>query len=105
MIRRPPRSTLFPYTTLFRSHVLEREEDRRLAAVVGVLVPRPGRDCEEVAARPVETDAVNDAVTGSRDHMVHGARRLAVRAGADARPQHLDVAAERRQDGAPGRWI
>src|SRR2546427_7906467 len=23
MIRRPPRSTLFPYTTLFRSHVLE----------------------------------------------------------------------------------
>src|SRR3712207_7975567 len=25
MIRRPPRSTLFPYTTLFRSHELERE--------------------------------------------------------------------------------
>src|SRR3989442_3454129 len=24
MIRRPPRSTLFPYTTLFRSHVLKR---------------------------------------------------------------------------------
>src|SRR5258708_28217949 len=24
MIRRPPRSTLFPYTTLFRSHFLER---------------------------------------------------------------------------------
>src|SRR3712207_7235500 len=26
MIRRPPRSTLFPYTTLFRSH--EREHER-----------------------------------------------------------------------------
>src|SRR3989449_10281425 len=25
MIRRPPRSTLFPYTTLFRSHVAEEE--------------------------------------------------------------------------------
>src|SRR2546425_9049479 len=25
MIRRPPRSTLFPYTTLFRSHLLERQ--------------------------------------------------------------------------------
>src|SRR3989442_7947055 len=25
MIRRPPRSTLFPYTTLFRSPTLERE--------------------------------------------------------------------------------
>src|SRR5438874_5722240 len=29
MIRRPPRSTLFPYTTLFRSH---RDERRRPAA-------------------------------------------------------------------------
>src|SRR5258707_1738852 len=27
MIRRPPRSTLFPYTTLFRSHpVMQRDE-------------------------------------------------------------------------------
>src|SRR5256885_17171792 len=26
MIRRPPRSTLFPYTTLFRSHVADGEE-------------------------------------------------------------------------------
>src|SRR2546427_2359619 len=25
MIRRPPRSTLFPYTTLFRSHVAEQD--------------------------------------------------------------------------------
>src|SRR5438045_5519822 len=28
MIRRPPRSTLFPYTTLFRSPVLHRERAR-----------------------------------------------------------------------------
>src|SRR5690349_22847690 len=27
MIRRPPRSTLFPYTTLFRSHVQSRQDD------------------------------------------------------------------------------
>src|SRR5689334_23982546 len=27
MIRRPPRSTLFPYTTLFRSHGQHRGED------------------------------------------------------------------------------
>src|SRR3712207_6992189 len=27
MIRRPPRSTLFPYTTLFRSHATPREAD------------------------------------------------------------------------------
>src|SRR2546430_11587680 len=33
MIRRPPRSTLFPYTTLFRSqtrvHVLEKKQETR----------------------------------------------------------------------------
>src|SRR3712207_8158346 len=27
MIRRPPRSTLFPYTTLFRSHLLTKVSD------------------------------------------------------------------------------
>src|SRR5260221_2288870 len=31
MIRRPPRSTLFPYTTLFRSSVVMDEQLRRLA--------------------------------------------------------------------------
>src|SRR2546426_9922573 len=40
MIRRPPRSTLFPYTTLFRSH-LEEE-------VVGVAGPLEG---DEVLVR------------------------------------------------------
>src|SRR2546430_10331572 len=29
MIRRPPRSTLFPYTTLFRSRALDRLHDDR----------------------------------------------------------------------------
>src|SRR2546425_8354505 len=38
MIRRPPRSTLFPYTTLFRSRVLrarlyEQEQEKRQAAL------------------------------------------------------------------------
>src|SRR2546430_10472891 len=30
MIRRPPRSTLFPYTTLFRSHSMEVPEQTRV---------------------------------------------------------------------------
>src|SRR3712207_7653701 len=36
MIRRPPRSTLFPYTTLFRSRVLreQQEEIKRMQAVI-----------------------------------------------------------------------
>src|SRR2546426_1351717 len=32
MIRRPPRSTLFPYTTLFRSTLVEESANRRPAA-------------------------------------------------------------------------
>src|SRR2546426_8267286 len=43
MIRRPPRSTLFPYTTLFRSHRPDRY--RRLGRErqsCGVLHPRRG---------------------------------------------------------------
>src|SRR2546426_3435995 len=41
MIRRPPRSTLFPYTTLFRSHVVVQEK-KDLA---------PGRGCAAVPGR------------------------------------------------------
>src|SRR5260370_7326236 len=39
MIRRPPRSTLFPYTTLFRSHsqwLAERSSGQRFDAQVAV---------------------------------------------------------------------
>src|ERR1039458_517593 len=32
MIRRPPRSTLFPYTTLFRSHWMGKLEERGQSA-------------------------------------------------------------------------
>src|SRR3712207_8232486 len=35
MIRRPPRSTLFPYTTLFRSHELALAEDRAAGELRG----------------------------------------------------------------------
>src|SRR5256885_12838944 len=38
MIRRPPRSTLFPYTTLFRSKKLVRDP----YVVWSHIVPRPG---------------------------------------------------------------
>src|SRR5258707_6749519 len=41
MIRRPPRSTLFPYTTLFRSHAHSRVAARyaRAAALLGKVEP------------------------------------------------------------------
>src|SRR3712207_1615267 len=41
MIRRPPRSTLFPYTTLFRSHSLDE-----------IIRRRPARDPQTVSDLP-----------------------------------------------------
>src|SRR2546426_7629063 len=37
MIRRPPRSTLFPYTTLFRSNALAQHLEQRIETRVGDL--------------------------------------------------------------------
>src|SRR5689334_24768813 len=47
MIRRPPRSTLFPYTTLFRSEQLGDAEVEHLQQIAAVAPPRQeqvGRD-------------------------------------------------------------
>src|SRR3712207_8828481 len=64
MIRRPPRSTLFPYTTLFRSQGFERE-DRGVGEVADPVEAGEGRhrgataDVEEGARRcePPRADA------------------------------------------------
>src|SRR3712207_8454267 len=60
MIRRPPRSTLFPYTTLFRSPQRRRRRSRRRLGEVGAhrledLADESGRrpgGHDELAARP-----------------------------------------------------
>src|SRR3989441_12559068 len=39
MIRRPPRSTLFPYTTLFRSHNLSPRRDRTFVKINCAAIP------------------------------------------------------------------
>src|SRR5687768_17805454 len=55
MIRRPPRSTLFPYTTLFRSScspvvvlLVELEVDERLRGEHALLLTDSSDDVEEV---------------------------------------------------------
>src|SRR3712207_7878365 len=48
MIRRPPRSTLFPYTTLFRSNGVKEEtvdNMRKLSSVADVMVPNFTEAC------------------------------------------------------------
>src|SRR5690349_22479845 len=61
MIRRTPRSTLFPYTTLFRSGVQRLVAERRPAQVaeedgVGSPEDRGERDVRHEVAEPGESD-------------------------------------------------
>src|SRR5258706_8027394 len=75
MIRRPPRSTLFPYTTLFRSlHIVGH--DRQLVGRVAVRA----QDDEVFDGRAVDLDrAVHEIVESDdadRDFEAHGARPL-----------------------------
>src|SRR5687768_18167799 len=56
MLRRPPRSTLFPYTTLFRSH--GGGSQQRMAA--------DGRGCEHVTL--FVDDEKGDVFTRSEEH-------------------------------------
>src|SRR3989337_699682 len=88
MIRRPPRSTLFPYTTLFRS--LERLQDGPAARTA--LIPiRYGRCAAqldlrrnvEMRADPVPAGGqVDDSATftpGAIEHLLHVTRRVSGR--------------------------
>src|SRR2546429_4975442 len=52
MIRRPPRSTLFPYTTLFRSQIWH---SHRREAIAGLSPDRPrGSSSGEPVCRPLD---------------------------------------------------
>src|SRR2546428_9534375 len=60
MIRRPPRSTLFPYTTLFRSH-------RSLAAVLGRSQSNPaGRDLIAATDLVARARGLSDTIAKDR---------------------------------------
>src|SRR2546422_10938169 len=87
MIRRPPRSTLFPYTTLFRSlahgavaGVLRLNEGR--LDEVAVRVARAAAEQERYAGRslrrfPVAPDLVEGLPVDHRAHEVAEVRRVA----------------------------
>src|SRR3989475_13172646 len=50
MIRRPPRSTLFPYTTLFRSRDAARDVGADVHLLLGLNFPAGGDGGDEIAA-------------------------------------------------------
>src|SRR5258707_11007424 len=76
MIRRPPRSTLFPYTTLFRSHSFDRpaRDGPRtagpLAAGLGVLGLSAGGHRGDCAVRAAGRSEEHTSELQSRQYLV-----------------------------------
>src|SRR3712207_7461300 len=66
MIRRPPRSTLFPYTTLFRSEVYTFASDERLRqrALVGWILAMTRKD----SLYPELTKLIHRLLDRSEEH-------------------------------------
>src|SRR5438034_10322716 len=93
MIRRPPRSTLFPYTTLFRSRGRLAPSD-----LFGVSAgdAAPGSSCERgLAARTPPADAHLEPLDDSGDSLPEAdAHRLEP----VARRAPLELAEQRRQE-------
>src|SRR5258707_6360825 len=66
MIRRPPRSTLFPYTTLFRSHRIEDAVRNAKAAVEEGIVAGGGVALLQSAPALDDLKLEGDEATGAR---------------------------------------
>src|SRR2546429_958614 len=99
MIRRPPRSTLFPYTTLFRSVIVAAPTAAALTPPVPLTVATPALLLAHVMARPAsvlpfasvsvatsETDRKSTRLNSS-----HGYISYAVFCLKKKKPQHLAV--------------
>src|SRR5256885_14646579 len=80
MIRRPPRSTLFPYTTLFRS--LERGGRTRLHRTVAG---------DEVWPHGAFGERIGDEGAGKRDHAVDDHGKALLGAGDDVAGERSDL--------------
>src|SRR5688572_32029559 len=71
MIRRPPRSTLFPYTTLFRSFPTRSPRRYRGAVVTGLReFGEEHDDVQSVAARLVERSEEHTSELQSQSNLV-----------------------------------
>src|SRR2546425_11758207 len=81
MIRRPPRSTLFPYTTLFRSDVfaLQDEVSQKIVGVLAVKLTIPEKD--RLGRTPTRNLEAYDYVLRGMEYQ----RRTTEEANADAR--------------------
>src|SRR2546430_15547360 len=101
MIRRPPRSTLFPYTTLFRASRARRGQDAALPA--GVL--RPG-DVRVDASGDARAFGVERGRAGAvrRVHVPPEPVRVLNRESRRGRVAGLQAGKEKRTAGRRGAW-
>src|SRR5687767_8953429 len=83
-------------------NVLHRVEEGGRGAAVGVGMERARRHREEIALAPFVTNAVDVGGAGADHDVIDRARRLAMGARAHARPQHLQIAAQRGHDRPSG---
>src|SRR3712207_6197214 len=100
MIRRPPRSTLFPYTTLFRSGSIERHRDVRRGGIVERIGHYIGG--KHVPGESGRRGPVFDPATGTQTHEVDLADvpevDAAVEAARDAFPAWRATSLSKRAD-------
>src|SRR2546422_5271855 len=88
MIRRPPRSTLFPYTTLFRSAVDETEARTRVVhdVISRDHVVRRGIDVYAVAALTGDGDRKSTRLNSSHGYISYAVFCLKKKTGPLPRP-------------------
>src|SRR2546426_2079166 len=67
MIRRPPRSTLFPYTTLFRSRA-DGGQDQLTPVRIAILAARQGWHTEELCRALAERGHEGRVLPRSEEH-------------------------------------
>src|SRR3989441_9109933 len=106
MIRRPPRSTLFPYTTLFRSHLLDQAfvlfgTPRAVAA--DIRIERDGAAVDDAFDVTLHYPHMRAHLRGTMlasgtapTFIVHGTRGSFIKYGMD--PQEGDLKAGRTPD-------
>src|SRR3712207_9111623 len=87
MIRRPPRSTLFPYTTLFRSRHRRRAERVSHEA---------HHDEDAGEARHHDEDRRCEREDRHHDEHLHGGGRATLLAGVDRDPEAVAAARDRK---------
>src|SRR5690349_23379551 len=68
MIRRPPRSTLFPYTTLFRSENVRKQCQADIARAHKYAIEKFAEDLLAVKDALEQTLAADKAVSRSEEH-------------------------------------